>query len=132
MVPARKQLCLVISLIVIASCSTKLTPKQRVLWGLNVYQAQYNLYIDQILKPETKAEDRARFSADPSLITSSDMKSDISNDQWKVLRVKKDVLVELKPLVVMAAGLVETGQVPTADIQDEMVRLLNRLIEIGD
>jgi len=132
MVPIRRQVYILIALLMVIGCCTqKLTAKQQVYWGLNVYQAQYNLYLDQILKPEITGEERARLSANPSLITPAMMKSDISEDQWKILRVKKDILIELKKIVIIAADLVETGQLPTADVQDEMTRLLNRLIEIG-
>jgi hypothetical protein len=131
MLPVRRQVTLLISLLLVLSCTTRLTDKQRVYWGLNVYTAQYNLYLDQILAPSVTGEERAKFYADPSLITDNDMKPDISEDQWKALRIKKEILIELKPMVIIAATRVETGQIPSAELQGEMTRLLNKLIETG-
>ena len=131
MLLVRRQVYLLIALAMVLSCTAKLTDMQRAYWGLNVYTAQYNLYLDQILSPSVTGEERARFYDNPGLITDDDMKPDISEDQWKVLRVKKQILIELKPLVVIAATRVETGQVPSAELLAEMTRLLNKLIETG-
>lgn len=132
MLPQRRQVTLLIALLILVGCTTKLTDKQRVLWGLNVYQAQYNMYLDQILAPDVTAEDRARFSKDPSLITDDDMREGITEDQWEILRVKKEILVNLQPLVIIAATMTEDGQIPSADLQRDMTALLNQLIAIGD
>lgn len=118
-------------LLVLYNCAS-LTPSQRVLWGLNVYQAQYRMYLDQVIAPDLSEEQKAVLRKDPSLITGKYINQNLTEDQKKILNIKKDILIELKPLVLMAAEYNETGQLPPEDIQNKLTRLINKLVELSE
>ncbi len=111
----------------IAACAT-LTPEQKTLWALNVYQAQYELYLDQVLDPSLTEDKKAAIKADLSLVTPEMINQNISESQRDALRVKKQILIELKPLVLMVAEYTKTGTLPPDDVQRKLTELINRLV----
>jgi len=128
-----RHLNLAILILLVVGCTTKLTNEQRVLWGLNIYNSTYAYYLDQILDPDVKPEKRAMYSKEPSLIPDRDLRPGITEDEWKVLRVKKDILVEMKPLVLLSAKYLNAGQVPPVEIQNDLTALVNKIISLtGD
>jgi hypothetical protein len=96
----------ILLLLVIVSC-VGLTAAQRNLWSLDVYDAQYRAYEEAVKDPN------------------------LTEDQKEVLRVKKQVLIELKPLVLMAHEYHKTGQLPPEDVQRKLTELINKLVEMG-
>lgn len=121
---------LAVASIVLAGCSVKLTPMQQTLWATNVYLAQYDLYLEQVINPAVSAEEKAQLKKDPSLIQGDYLNPNITEDQWEVLKVKKRILVELKPLVTMAAQYHQTGELPPAEVQKKLTDLINQLIAL--
>jgi hypothetical protein len=126
-----RHLNLAILILLVVGCTTKLTNEQRVLWSLNIYTSTYNQYLDQILDPDVKPERRAILSAEPSLIADDDLRDGITEEEWEILRVKKDILVDMKPLVLAAARYLDLGQVPPAEIQNDLTALVNRIIALA-
>jgi len=122
---------LILALSLIIGCAT-LTPSQKVLWGLNVYQAQYSLYIERVMAPDLTPSLKETLRKDPSLITGNYINPNLTEDQKKILRVKKDILVQLKPLVLMAAEYNKTGMLPSEDIQNKLTELINKLVEVSE
>jgi len=120
-----------IALFLFAGCKT-MTPAQQTLWAVNVYQAQYDLYLDQVINPAITAAEKEMLKANPDQITGGYLNQDISEDQRKILRVKKQILIELKPLVIMAAEYQTTGQLPPAEVQKKLTELINRLVELAE
>lgn len=118
-------MCLVFAL---CGCATTLTPAQQTLWATNVYLAQYDLYLEQVINPALTEDAKAALKKDPALITGDLLNPDLSEEQLKVLKVKKEILVELKPLVVMAIQLQQKGELPPADVQKKLAELINRLV----
>jgi len=128
----KASLCLLVALL-FASCSTKLTPQQQVLWALNVYNAQYDLYLDQVIDPGIVEEDRNMLKENPELITSDMIRPDLSEEQREILREKKKVLIELHPIILTILELRSSGGELNAATQDRLTLLINRLISIvGD
>jgi len=128
----RKRALLVFALLAVMCGCAGLTPAQKTLWALNVYQAQYDLYLDQVIAPDVTAEQRSIFKENPSLITGSSINPNLTDDQRKVLRVKKQILIELKPLVLIAAEYQRTGQLPPSEVQAKLTELINRLVAIAE
>ena len=126
-----RQLNLAILLLLVVGCTTKLTNEQRVLWGLNIYTSTYNQYLNQILDPDVSPENRAIYSKEPSLIPDRDLREGITEEEWEILRVKKDILVEMKPLVLLSAKYIDAGQVPPAEIQNDLTALVNKIIALA-
>jgi hypothetical protein len=126
-----RHLNLAILILLVVGCTTKLTNEQRVLWSLNIYTSTYNQYLDQILDPDVKPERRAILSAEPSLIADDDLRDGITEEEWEILRVKKDILVDMKPLVLAAARYLDLGQVPPAEIQNDLTALVNKIIALA-
>ena len=129
----QRHLSLAILILLVVGCTTKLTNEQRVLWGLNIYTSTYNQYLNQILDPDVDPEKRAMYAKEPSLIPDRDLREGITEEEWEILRVKKDILVDMKPLVLLAAKYTNAGQVPPAEIQNDLTLLVNKIIALtGD
>jgi len=82
-----------------------LTPKQTILWALNVYNAQYDLYVEQAAKP------------------------DLTEDEKEILRVKKTVLVDLEHALNLATADIQAGVTVDDEVQEDIKYLVNRLLE---
>lgn len=55
----------------------------------------------------------------------------LTEDQKKVLRVKKTVLVEAWPVLKTYSYYANSGQVPPEDVTAHVIRLINLLVEQG-
>ena len=120
---------LVMIVFLIAGCATiRLTPKQTVLWGMNVYNAQYDLYIDQVVADSYSMEEKQLLKDNPALLVGADLKSNLSEEQKEIIRVKRDILVELYPIIQLSMECINSGSIPPDDVQEIMVRLLNKLL----
>ena len=102
---AREGLLVVLCLLCVSCSHILLTPKQTVLWALNVYNAQYDLYLKQASK------------------------TDLTEDEKVVLRVKRDVLIDLEAALNIATADISAGIPPDDEVQDDIVYLVNRLLE---
>jgi len=127
----RKIALLFILALVCCSCS-HLTPAQRVLWGLNVYQAQYDEYLSLVINPNLDAETKAYLREHPDEIEGNYLNPDLSEETKKMLRVKKEILIQLKPLVIMATEYQQTGKLPPDEVQTKLTGLINRLVELAE
>lgn len=120
---------LVMIVFLIAGCATiRLTPKQTVLWGMNVYNAQYDLYIDQVVADSYSMEEKQLLKDNPALLVGADLKPNLSEEQKEIIRVKRDILVELYPIIQLSMECINSGSIPPDDVQEIMVRLLNKLL----
>ena len=89
-----------------AACAhIALTPKQTVLWGINVYNSQYDLYMKQ-------AE-----------------REDLTEDEKEVLRLKKYILEDLYSVIIVCEAAINAGTTPPEEVQDDLIYLINRLVE---
>lgn len=114
----------------LCGCATTLTPAQKTIWAVNVYKAQYDLYLEQVINPSVTADQKAMLKKEPSLIQGEYLNPKLSDAQRQVLRVKKEILNEMKPLVKMAIEFQKSGTLPPAEIQEKLTDLINRLISI--
>ena len=130
-VKARSIIPFVLLLFSLSGCAS-LTPAQKTLWMANVYEAQYDLYLDQMINPMVGAEMKASLKAEPSLIVGEYLNPDLTEQQREVLRVKKQILIELKPLVAMATKYQLTGVLPSEEAINKMANLINELLISGD
>lgn len=118
-------------LVALMACSCAgLTPAQRTLWALDVYENQYNMYLDAAIDPSLTASQRDVLKADPELIGPGFINPNLTESQKEILRVKKQILIELKPLVIMAGDYQITGKLPPDEVQRKMTELINRLVEL--
>jgi len=118
---------------IILSCAATLTPQQRLLWGANVYNAQRDLYLEQVLDPEITGEERAALKVNPKLITPDMIRPDLTDEQRKILRVKKEILVELQDAIEISDGYLKSGGTPPVEVQNQITDQINRLLAlIGD
>jgi len=113
-------------------CMAHLTPQQQTLWAVNVYNAQYDLYLDQVIDPTIVEADRAMLKANPTLITEDMINKDLSDDQRVMLREKKKVLIELFPIIDTIKQLQENGLKLDAATQNRLTELINRLIALTE
>lgn len=108
-------LCLAVMLAISFSCIpqagkgqgikplSEMTPKEKATWMMSVYSAQ--------------AEDYKRMVK----------RSDLTNAQKAILRNKKDVAKRVWPLINTYRTYVNAGAVPTREVEDEIIGLINDL-----
>jgi hypothetical protein len=97
---------MLVSVLAIFACThLTLTPKQTVLWGVQVYNAQYDSYLKQ-------AE-----------------RDDLSEDEKDMLRLKKDILDDLHEVISLARTSMDLGNTPSDELRDDLIYLINRLVE---
>lgn len=82
---------------------SEMTPKEKATWMMSVYSAQ--------------AEDYKRMVKRP----------DLTNAQKAILRNKKDVAKKVWPLINTYRTYVNSGAVPTREVEDEIIGLINDL-----
>jgi hypothetical protein len=99
-------LSLLAVLVLLVGCAhIILTPKQTVLWGMNVYNAQYDLYIKQVAR------------------------EDLTEDEKEVLRTKKDILLDMEESINVGLSSLAIGENPDEETLDDLTYLVNRLLE---
>ena len=81
-----------------------MTPKQKVSYFMEVYNTQYDDYLYVSSKEGLTEEDK------------------------KVLRIKKDILHNLYAAIQSYDAIVILGQVPTQDMEDEVLKFINDIL----
>jgi|MudIll2142460700_1097286.scaffolds.fasta_scaffold38865_7 hypothetical protein len=122
-----KLVALFLFMAALVSC-THLTPAQQTLWALNVYQAQYDEYLSMVINPALSTDEKAYLKQNPAEITPNKINPDLTDEAKKMLRVKKEILIELKPLVIIAAEYHKSGKLPPDNLQATLTSLINRLL----
>lgn len=139
----RKQLLnvfLVFSLVlVVMSCAGgsipgmgDMTPKQQASWMNNVYSRQYDLYLDQILKPEVSPAERIQLKNDPSLIKQDMLRTNFEPAEAKLLDAKKNLFFQVHPLLNSYNEYVSSGGIPPVELEYQIVQLINQLLAMTD
>lgn len=82
---------------------SEMTPKEKATWMMNVYSAQAEDYKSMIKRP------------------------DLTNEQKAILRNKKDVAEKVWPLINTYRTYVNSGAVPTREVEGEIIELINDL-----
>ena len=113
MLKKRNLFVALILLIFLAGCMTldinrpksisEMTPKERGAWFLGVYNSQDKDYRNMVAR------------------------SDLTNDQKKVLRDKKAIMVQVYPMIKTYNTYIDSGAVPTKAVEDQIIQLINDL-----
>lgn len=82
---------------------SEMTPKERGAWFLGIYNSQDRDYRNMVARP------------------------DLTNEQKDVLRKKKKIMKEVYPMIKIYNAYIDSGAVPTKEIEDEIVQLINDL-----
>ncbi len=117
-------------MLVLSACTT-FTPAQRTLWALNIYENEYDRYLETVIDKKIPAEQKDILKADPELIKQNQIDPNLTEDTKKMLRVKKEILVELKPLVLIAGEYQITGKLPDDDIMSQLTKLIDKLVVLS-
>lgn len=112
-----KRITLFIAIIVmlLASCVLQdlkspadMSAKELATWAMGIYNAQYDNYKALVVR------------------------TDLTEDYKEMLRQKKAILVELWPLLKLYIGYVDTGAIPTQELEAKIIGLIDDLILAGD
>ena len=113
MLKERNLFVALILLIFLAVCMTldinrpksisEMTPKERGAWFLGIYNSQDKDYRNMVAR------------------------SDLTNDQKKVLRDKKAIMVQVYPMIKTYNTYIDSGAVPTKAVEDQIIQLINDL-----
>ena len=82
---------------------SEMTPKERGAWFLGIYNSQDKDYRNMVGR------------------------LDLTNDQKKVLRNKKTIMTKVYPIIKTYNTYIDSGAVPTKEIEDQIVELINDL-----
>ena len=82
---------------------SEMTPKEKATWMMSIYSSQ--------------AEDYKRMVKRP----------DLTNEQKAILRNKKDVAKQVWPLINTYRTYVNSGAVPTREVEEQIFKLINDL-----
>ncbi len=110
-----------------ANMNVEMTQEKASVWMNSIYFFQYDRYLNQVLRPDLPSEVMAEVKADPAKITSGMMRTDLTDEEKKVLRAKRKILVELHPLLLAYAGYVKNGQIPPEEISARAMQLVTLL-----
>ena len=105
-----KGFAILLSLMFVVSCAgniktlNEMNPKEKAVWMLSVYNAQYDDY---------------KFQAS---------RVDLDNERKDVLRIKKQILTEVYPLIAVYAGYAGSGIIPAVDLETAIIKNLERLL----
>lgn len=109
----RNSVVLVIAIVFLIGCPqqglkplNEMSPQEKATWMLSIYSAQYDDYKLQVVKP------------------------DLTDDQKNILREKKKILLEVDPLIDQYTGYVDTGILPTMEIETLIINNLDRLLSL--
>ena len=82
---------------------TEMTPKEKGAWFLGIYNAQDKDYRNMVVR------------------------TDLTNDQKKILREKKKIMTEVYPIIKTYNIYIDSGAVPTKIVEDQIIDLINNL-----
>jgi len=113
MLKERNLFVALILLIFLAGCMTldinrpkpisEMTSKERGAWFLGVYNSQDKDYRNMVAR------------------------SDLTNDQKRVLRDKKIIMTQVYPIIKTYNTYIDSGAVPTKEVEDQIIKLINNL-----
>ncbi len=83
----------------------KMTPMETATWANGIYIAQYDSYMEKAAWVEN-----------------------LTNEEKVLLRKKKSVLMELQPILKMYSEYVSTGRVPSRELENKIIHLIERLL----
>lgn len=128
-----------VGLLLVLGCATanvSLTHEQGYLWASNVYLAQYDLYLDQVLRPDLPVQDRIAVKKDVRLLRENMLRKDLTPEQKSILQGKKEILMAMDPLLKVWGNYVRSGAfVPVGDyttidqVEAAMIALVQRLLK---
>jgi len=81
----------------------EMTPKERGAWFLGIYNSQDKDYRNMVGR------------------------LDLTNDQKKVLRDKKVIMVQVYPMIKTYNTYIDSGAIPTKAVEDQIIQLINDL-----
>jgi hypothetical protein len=121
---------LIMYLLLLSACaSIRLTPEQTLVWGTKVYIQQYYSYIDAVVSLEYNAEERQAFKDNPKLLENAKINADLTEEELKMLRANREILIELRPIIDLAKVHNLSGTLPPKETQEVLIRLINKLLE---
>lgn len=84
----------------------EMTPKEKATWFMGIYDAQDKDYRNMVVR------------------------SDLTNDQKEILRKKKEVMIQIYPMIKAYNVYVDSGAIPTKIVEDQIIQLVNDLVAL--
>lgn len=93
-------------LVVLCACAytVKLTTKDKATWAMEIYDAQYDDYVDMVKRPGLTVE------------------------QKQALKYKKEVLTKAELVIKTYVSIVDAGGKPPAELDKQLTSLINDLV----
>ena len=100
------RLCVALMLVgFLCACvyTVKLTTKDKAIWAMSIYNAQYDDYKDMVNRPG------------------------LTTEQKQMLKYKKEVLSKAETVIKTYLSIVDAGGKPTAELDSQLTSLINDL-----
>lgn len=81
----------------------EMTSKEKATWMMGIYRSQDKDFRNQVARP------------------------DLTNEQKAILREKKKIMTQAWPLIKTYTSYVDSGAVPTREVEDQIIKLINDL-----
>ena len=104
----RKVRTVVVLMVLVGLCAcaytVKLTTKDKATWAMEIYDAQYDDYVDMVKRPG------------------------LSVEQKQALKYKKEVLTKAELVIKTYVSIVDAGGKPPAELDKQLTSLINDLV----
>lgn len=108
----------------------EMTPKEKAAFFLSMYNKQFDGYLDTIIDPALPFAEREALKEsikDGAVLPADKMNPNLTNEQKDILRTKKEIMTEVYPLISLYTSYAESGSVPSAETETQIISLLDRL-----
>lgn len=109
---------------------TQMSPTERSVWMMGIYNSQFDDYLDQVIDPSIPYTQREQIKKDiieGEGLSDQHVNPNLTEAQTELLRTKRRILIQLHPLMRLYVEYVRSGIAPTPDLENEIVNLINRL-----
>ena len=126
-----KKITAFLLVMLLGSCATlNMEPDRVYLWANDVYKYHYFLYVEQVASPAYTREELQEFRENPEKIKAMQINPDISDDKWKVLEQKKEILKEMESALEAVRIARGAGNKPPSEQIDTLANLGDKLITL--
>lgn len=108
----------------------EMTPKEKAAFFLSMYNKQFDGYLETVIDPGLPPAERASLKEsvkNGEVLPAEKFNPNLTDEQWDILETKKEIMTEVYPLISLYTSYAESGSVPSAETEQQIIGLLDRL-----
>ena len=102
----KRNIAIAAIVLLVLGCATGRTFRDTLFFAQELYVAQYDEYLLQSAQ------------------------TDLPEDAKRIMRVKRGILIELEPKIILMKHYLDTGAIPPDDLEAEVIRLVKKLMGV--